>query len=301
MSPRSPPSDEPASSPSSSSPSSSSPPSSSVPEPASYTSLGSALLIAAQLGRPPLPPPPPVPFLQRLEGCAYLLQQISLVSLLLLLFELLEAEARAMEPATLRALFLLPALPLLCLLPAPLAELLPSLLNAAYLLLCLRGLSPVLSTLTASYASDTIYSLSVASLVLHLAAHDYAARDGGGGPLSQKAGLVATVLLTSRVALAGAGNAACFLFLILAAELFCFSPAVRKRAPPGPSLAAAVFLGGAALGIAAARGSGLLLPCAGMLLTVGGVAPAWEAAMAGRKQVVAGRWDILHLEVKDRY
>jgi hypothetical protein len=45
----------------------------------------------------------------------------------------------------------------------------------------LRFLSAVLKTLTASYSSDTVYSLSVVSLFLHLLTCDYAYANGYGG------------------------------------------------------------------------------------------------------------------------
>ena len=49
----------------------------------------------------------------------------------------------------------------------------PFAMSFFYLFLCLRALSPVLSTLTTSYSDDTIYRLSLVFIIGHLLLHDY--------------------------------------------------------------------------------------------------------------------------------
>eukprot|EP00750_Incisomonas_marina_P016922 INCI19657.1.p1 GENE.INCI19657.1~~INCI19657.1.p1 ORF type:complete len:338 (-),score=48.20 INCI19657.1:32-1045(-) len=64
------------------------------------------------------------------------------------------------------------------------------------------ALTPVLLTLTEPYADDTVGTLVGLFFVLHLCSHDYFPREGESAPpgaVSLNAGVVATVLLASRL------------------------------------------------------------------------------------------------------
>ena len=64
------------------------------------------------------------------------------------------------------------------------------------------ALTPVLLTLTEPYADDTVGTLAALFLALHLVSHDYfpqSARPASPGAVSLNAGVVATVLLASRL------------------------------------------------------------------------------------------------------
>jgi hypothetical protein len=115
----------------------------------------------------------------------------------------------------------------------------------------LRFLSAVLKTLTASYSSDTVYFLSIGSLLLHLLACDYAYANGYGGDegggkereddvgpqvddkhkrpafkgglLSLSSAFFATTLLASRLE----SNAAVYIFVCSSVVLFALFPAAR--------------------------------------------------------------------------
>jgi Phosphatidylinositol N-acetylglucosaminyltransferase len=115
----------------------------------------------------------------------------------------------------------------------------------------LRFLSAVLKTLTASYSSDTVYALAIASLALHLLACDYAYANGysddnhrcnekedevapivddkhkrptfKGGLLSLSSAFFATTLLASRLE----SNAAVYVFVCSSVVIFALYPAAR--------------------------------------------------------------------------
>jgi phosphatidylinositol glycan class C protein len=120
----------------------------------------------------------------------------------------------------------------------------------------LRFLSAVLKTLTASYSSDTVYALAIASLFLHLLACDYAYAGGWGasndhdedvdedvdsqpsgmplstrmkrplfkgGTMSLTSAFFATTLLASRLQ----SNAGVYIFVCCAVVLFALYPAAR--------------------------------------------------------------------------
>lgn len=88
-------------------------------------------------------------------------------------------------------------------------------------------LSPVLRTLTVSYADDSIWALAIAFAVLHLMCHDYTYVNTGRpkyiGTLSLNAAVFTSVLLSSRLQT----NEHVMLFLLLAIELFAISPIAR--------------------------------------------------------------------------
>jgi phosphatidylinositol glycan class C protein len=118
----------------------------------------------------------------------------------------------------------------------------------------LRFLSAVLKTLTASYSSDTVYALSIATLFLHLLACDYAYAGGWGGSsteddfngqesgttktktttmmkrplfkggtMSLTSAFFATTLLASRLE----SNVGVYIFVCCSVVLFALYPAAR--------------------------------------------------------------------------
>lgn len=99
----------------------------------------------------------------------------------------------------------------------------------------------VLKTLTASYSSDTVHALAMASLFLHFLACDYSYANGfsdkkgpidatkrptfQGGTLSLTAAFFATILLASRLE----SNAAVYMFVCSSVVLFALYPAARHQ------------------------------------------------------------------------
>lgn len=107
------------------------------------------------------------------------------------------------------------------------------------LIICLLFFSPILSSLTVAWSSDTIYSLAVLMSILHLLTYDYAfvdhiedqsinkslARPRGPGILSTNASLTLATLLASRLSSA----VDCFILLSEAAYLFAILPMIQRR------------------------------------------------------------------------
>ncbi|RHY34624.1 hypothetical protein DYB32_000784 [Aphanomyces invadans] len=85
-------------------------------------------------------------------------------------------------------------------------------------------LSPVLRTLTESYAVDTIWALSVALTGIHLITHDYTYINGTtykyAGTISLNAAIFTSVLLASLLH----SNEQVFSFVLFAIEVFAVSP-----------------------------------------------------------------------------
>jgi phosphatidylinositol glycan class C protein len=113
--------------------------------------------------------------------------------------------------------------------------------DAIFMAILLRFLAAVLKTLTASYSSDTVDTLAMASLLLHLLACDYPYANGfssdgpivdakkrptfQGGTLSLTAAFFATTLLASRLE----SNAAVYIFVSFSVILFALYPAARHQ------------------------------------------------------------------------
>jgi hypothetical protein len=111
--------------------------------------------------------------------------------------------------------------------------------SADFLLLAvlLRFLASVLRTLTASYSSDTVQSLALAGMTLHVLACDYTYANGvgkttrtassrppfWGGTVALNAALFSTTLLVSRLS----SNVSAYMFSSLAAVLFAFYSVTR--------------------------------------------------------------------------
>lgn len=108
------------------------------------------------------------------------------------------------------------------------------------LLACLlRFMSSLLRSLTASYSSDTVQTLVIAGVLLHLFACDYSYANGQeplvvasrqkrppfqGGTISLNAALFSTILLVSRLR----SNAASFFLVCVSIVLFAFFPVTRS-------------------------------------------------------------------------
>jgi uncharacterized membrane protein len=113
--------------------------------------------------------------------------------------------------------------------------------DAIFTAALLRVLAAVLKTLTASYSSDTVNALVIASLLFHLLACDYsyANGDGGrsanlnstkrpafqGGTMSLTAAFFGTILLASRLE----SNAGVYVFVLSSVCLFALYPATRHQ------------------------------------------------------------------------
>ena len=113
--------------------------------------------------------------------------------------------------------------------------------DALFMAVLLRFLASVLRTLTASYSSDTVHTLAVASLLLHLLACDYNYANGipskesylvskkrpafMGGILSLTSAFFATTLLASRLQ----DNMSVYVFVSFSVILFALYPAARHQ------------------------------------------------------------------------
>lgn len=111
--------------------------------------------------------------------------------------------------------------------------------DSLLLAVLLRFLASLLRTLTASYSSDTVQSLALAGMALHVAACDYTYADGigrdttllqqrqrppfSGGTVALNAALFSTTLLISRLS----SNGGAYLFSTLAVVLFAFYSGTR--------------------------------------------------------------------------
>lgn len=113
--------------------------------------------------------------------------------------------------------------------------------DGLFMAVLLRFFAAVLKTLTASYSSDTVHALAMASLFLHFLACDYSYANGfsdkkgpidatkrpafQGGTLSLTAAFFATILLASRLE----SNAAVYMFVCSSVVLFALYPAARHQ------------------------------------------------------------------------
>jgi hypothetical protein len=113
--------------------------------------------------------------------------------------------------------------------------------DAIFTAALLRFLAAVLKTLTASYSSDTVNALAIASLLFHLMACDYSYANGyggesvnadstkrpafQGGTMSLTAAFFGTTLLASRLE----SNAGVYVFVLSSVILFALYPAARHQ------------------------------------------------------------------------
>lgn len=175
----------------------------------------------------------------------------------------------------------------------------------------LRVLSPVLRTLTSSYADDSVQALALSLLGAHLLFHDYRAPEltteehmqqqdvpePHHGTLALNAAVFAAVLLASRLP----SNEAVFCLTLLAAELFAFFPLarhrLRRRSPTTAHLALTVLLVVACTALL--HGAGQAALAALYLSTVAflvGACPLWLQLIHAHKFTIQGPWDVASLE-----
>ncbi|EGZ17361.1 hypothetical protein PHYSODRAFT_502438, partial [Phytophthora sojae] len=170
------------------------------------------------------------------------------------------------------------------------------------LLFCatLSLLSPVLRTLTRSYADDTIWALATFLGLLHLITHDYNYVNSGigrrfSGTISLNAAIFTAVLLGSRLQ----SNEHVFAFVLLAIEIFAMFPIFQrevKRHSERLHLMTAVAL--FALSSALTwQLSALLSALAGaFVLFLAFVCPLWFMHVQESKNEILGPWDIAHIQ-----
>ncbi|ETP43370.1 hypothetical protein, variant [Phytophthora nicotianae P10297] len=169
------------------------------------------------------------------------------------------------------------------------------------LLFCatLSLLSPVLRTLTKSYADDTIWALVTFLGLLHLITHDYNYVNSGigrfSGTISLNAAIFTAVLLGSRLQ----SNEHVFAFVLLAIEIFAMFPIFQrevKRHSERLHLITAVALF-ALSSTLTWQLSGLLSVLAGaFVLFLAFVCPLWFMHVQESKNEILGPWDIAHIQ-----
>ncbi|CAM9141071.1 unnamed protein product [Discosporangium mesarthrocarpum] len=175
-----------------------------------------------------------------------------------------------------------------------------STLTSSFLFLgILRVMTPVLRTLTVSYADDTVYALAVTLSFLHLAFYDYSYANTASrqfqGTLSLNAAIGAAVLLASRLE----SNELVFGLVLFAAELFAVFPLARREVKQF-----SIFLH-VALTAAMVLASGLLLygehktlffaySLTVVFVTV--ACPLWLMNVQRYKLRIEGPWDIAHID-----
>ncbi|OQR97819.1 phosphatidylinositol N-acetylglucosaminyltransferase subunit C [Achlya hypogyna] len=160
-------------------------------------------------------------------------------------------------------------------------------------------LSPVLRTLTESYAADTIWALSISLTGIHLISHDYTYINGTtfkyAGTISLNAAIFTSVLLASLLH----SNEQVFSFVLFAIEVFAICPIVQhniKKASENMHLSLAIVLFGTALL--------LMWPISPLIsvvvfITAGFitfVCPLWLMHAQEYKNEIQGPWDIAQIE-----
>ncbi|CAH0488084.1 unnamed protein product [Peronospora farinosa] len=169
------------------------------------------------------------------------------------------------------------------------------------LLFCatLSLMSPVLRTLTKSYADDTIWALATFLGLLHLITHDYNYVNSGigrfSGTISLNAAVFTAVLLGSRLQ----SNEHVFAFILLAIEIFAMFPIfqreIKRHSERLHLMTTAVLF---ALSLALTwQLSGLLSVVSGVLvLFLAFVCPLWFMHVQESKNEILGPWDIAHIQ-----
>mmetsp|Transcript_31479 Transcript_31479/g.66216 ORF Transcript_31479/g.66216 Transcript_31479/m.66216 type:complete len:373 (+) Transcript_31479:85-1203(+) len=187
----------------------------------------------------------------------------------------------------------------------------------------LRFLSGVLRTLTASYSTDTVYTLAISGMVIHLLAADYRYADGEssvdvvdgisslnnslsvhprppfwGGAVSLNAAFFSTVLLVSRIK----SNATSYAFVSSVVTLFAFYPASRHNIAgsyPNTIRGSPCFIITFALSIAAwlLISSFERILFASMQLLIFVMSPCLQWRLQRHKQIITGPWDIAHIHI----
>ncbi len=163
-------------------------------------------------------------------------------------------------------------------------------------LVILMAVSPVLHTLTQSYASDTIYLLTGLLGTVHMFSYDFTymltMRREFKGTISMNAALLSSVLLASRLS----SNLHCFALMCLAVELFALSPIVRHMLRQYSQQAHLVLTCAMVLGVAVLlalthrRFFGFLFLFAAVVIPF--VSPLVFLRVQRFKARIAGPWDL---------
>jgi phosphatidylinositol glycan class C protein len=170
------------------------------------------------------------------------------------------------------------------------------------LIICLLFFSPILSSLTVAWSSDTIYSLAVVMSIIHLLTYDYAFVDhiedvssnrsarSGPGLSSTNASLTLATLLASRLSSA----VDCFILLSEAAYLFAILPMIQRQIRLKSLRRHCHFcmmLIGLGLMSLSLISWNMCLTGLGVLLLVVIICPAYFQYAQKDKQVMSGPWD----------
>ncbi|EQC38343.1 hypothetical protein SDRG_04060 [Saprolegnia diclina VS20] len=160
-------------------------------------------------------------------------------------------------------------------------------------------LSPVLRTLTESYAADTIWALSISLTGIHLISHDYTYINGTtfkyAGTISLNAAIFTSVLLASLLH----SNEQVFSFVLFAIEVFAICPMVQhsiKKTSEHMHLSLALVLFGTALLLMwpiSPLVSVVVFITAGFITFV---CPLWLMHAQEYKNEIQGPWDIAQIE-----
>jgi len=160
--------------------------------------------------------------------------------------------------------------------------------------LALYTLSPILRTLTAPIADDTVWALSLLLLLLHLMFHDYSFVHGSdsplGGAVSLNTAIFASVLLASRLP----SNAHVMALLCHAVQLLALGPimyrALKRFSLPG-HLALTLALVLLTVAVLFLLSPGLGMGFVGCISTTTVLAPLWLLLIQDRKKLINGPWD----------
>jgi len=162
-------------------------------------------------------------------------------------------------------------------------------------------LAPMLRTLTRSWSGDTITTLTIFLLAVHLARYDYAGAASGasalpGGAVAINAAMLAATILASRLETADQ----VFAFMAFAMEVFALFPRLslrwRQHAPSAHALVLTPLLVLLTAGLLGAGRAVALLFVA--LLAAGFLGPALLIWAQRYKAEIQGPWDIAHIEPK---
>lgn len=161
-------------------------------------------------------------------------------------------------------------------------------------------LAPVLQTLTRSWSDDTIVTMTLVLLLVHIVRYDYGGSSGGaalpGGVMAINAAMLAATILASRLE----APEQVFAFIAFAMEVFALFPRLslrlRHHAPSAHALALTPVLTLAAAGL---LGTGrMVASLLVVLLAVGFMGPALLVWAQRYKAEIQGPWDIAHVEPK---
>uniref|UniRef100_K3WUM9 Phosphatidylinositol N-acetylglucosaminyltransferase subunit C n=1 Tax=Globisporangium ultimum (strain ATCC 200006 / CBS 805.95 / DAOM BR144) TaxID=431595 RepID=K3WUM9_GLOUD len=169
------------------------------------------------------------------------------------------------------------------------------------LLFCatLSILSPVLRTLTKSYANDTISALASFLAFVHIVSHDYNYVNSGigrfSGTISLNAAIFTAVLLGSRLQ----SNEHVFAFILFAIEIFAVFPIFQrevKRNSERAHLATAVAFFALSACLTWPISRLLCVVSSAFVVFLSLICPLWFMHVQEYKNEILGPWDIAHIQ-----